>query len=71
MPYAINKSADQPAHSSTLISVFVIRCLDSIIPLISISKLSRLELVFVADQASLSLTWSKTPKTHFLVTWLI
>ena len=30
MPYANNKDADQPAHSRSLISVFVIRCLDSI-----------------------------------------
>ena len=42
MPYANNKGADQPAHPHSLISAFVIRCLDSIIPLVSISKISRL-----------------------------
>ena len=35
MPYANNKDADQPAHPHSLISVFVIRCLDGIIPLVS------------------------------------
>ena len=31
--YAINKGADQPAHPRSLISAFVLRCLDSIISL--------------------------------------
>ena len=31
MSYANNKSADQPAHPRSLISAFVVRCLDSII----------------------------------------
>ena len=42
MPYANNKGADQPAHRRIPISTFVIRCLDSIIPLVSIPKISRL-----------------------------
>ena len=42
----------------------------SIIPLISISEISSLYLSSVAEQAGLSLSWSKTPKTGFLVTWL-
>ena len=29
MPYANNKVADQPAHPRSLISTFVVRCLDS------------------------------------------
>ena len=37
MPYANNKGADQPAHPRSLISAFVVRCLDSVIPLVSIS----------------------------------
>ena len=41
-PYANNKGADQPAHPCSLISTSVIRCLYSIIPLISISKISSL-----------------------------
>ena len=44
------------------------RCLDSVLPLVSVTKISSLILVFVAQQASLSLTWSKTPKTGFLMT---
>ena len=28
MPYATNKDADQPAHPRSLISTFVVRCLD-------------------------------------------
>ena len=31
MPYANNKGADQPAHLRSLISTFVVCCLDSII----------------------------------------
>ena len=42
MSYANNKGADQPAHPRSLISVFVIRCLDSIISLDSIAEISRL-----------------------------
>ena len=38
MPYANNKGADQPAHLCSLISAFVVRCLDSII---SISYIQR------------------------------
>ena len=33
MSYANNKGADQPAHPRSLISTFVVRCLDSIISL--------------------------------------
>ena len=55
MPDANNKGADQPAHLRSLISAFIVRCLDSIIPLVSISAISRLQLVLVAAQAGLSL----------------
>ena len=57
MPYGNNKGADQPAHPHSLISTFVIRCLDSIIALVSISKISSLYLPSVAAQASLHLPW--------------
>ena len=40
MLYANNKGADQPAHLRSLISAFVVRCLDSIIPILAISKVS-------------------------------
>ena len=62
-----NNGADQPAHSRSLISAFVVCCLDSIIPLVSISSLY---LASLAVQAGLCLTWSQTPKTDFLVTRL-
>ena len=67
--HANNKSADQPAHPRSLISTFVVCCLDSIIPLVSRSEISSLYIAYV--QAGLSLTWSKTPKTGFLLTRLI
>ena len=62
-----NKGADQPAHSCSLISAFAVHCLDSVIPLLAIDEISRLQLVSVAEQAGLSLTWSQIPKTGFLV----
>ena len=71
LPYANNKGADQPAHPRSLISAFVVRFLDSVIPLVSISKISRHKLASSAEQAGLSLTWSQPPKTDFLVTRLI
>ena len=71
MPYANNKDADQPAHPRSLISAFVVRCLDSIIPLVFISEISSLHLTSGAAQAGLSLTWLKTLKTGFLMTRLI
>ena len=42
MSYVNNKDADQPAHLCSLISIFVICCLDSLISQVSISKISRL-----------------------------
>ena len=71
MPYANNEGADQPAHPHSLISAFVVRCLDSIIPLLAIAEISRLYLAFLAEQVSLSHTWWKIPKTGFLMTRLI
>ena len=68
LPYANNKAADQPTQPRSLISAFVFRCLDSIIPLVPISEISNLYLASVAAQAGLSLPWSQTPKTGFLVT---
>ena len=58
--YAIceQKGADQPALPRSLISTFVARCLDSIIPLVSISEIASFYLDSVAAQAGLSLNWS-------------
>ena len=71
LPYTNNKCADQPAHPHSLISYFVVRCLDSIIYIGSIPDISWLYLASLAQQTGLSLTRSKTPKTGFLETRLI
>ena len=65
MSYANNKGADQPAHLRSLISTFVVHCLDSVMSLVSVTKISSLMLASVAEQASLSLTWSETPEDTF------
>ena len=65
-PYANNKGADQPAHPRSLISTFVVRCLNSMICILAIAKVSRFYLGSVADQAGLNLTWSKIPEDTFL-----
>ena len=41
MPYANNNGAEQPAHPRSLTSTFVFRCLDSMICIHAISKVSR------------------------------
>ena len=65
MSYANNKGADQPAHPRSLTSAFVVRCLDSVMSLVSVTKISSLMLASIAEQASLSLTWSETPEDTF------
>ena len=67
MSYANNKGADQPAHPRSLISAFVVHCLDSVMYLVSVTKISSIMLsrpVWV---------WPgrKLQKTRFLVTRLI
>ena len=52
------KDADQPVYPGSLISTFVVRYLDSIIPTLAKDKISRLSPVSIAEQASLCLTWS-------------
>ena len=49
----------------SLISVFVVRCRDSVMSLVSMTKISSLMLASVAEQASLSLTWTETPEDTF------
>ena len=58
---------EQQRCRSACTSTFVVRCLDGIILLVSISKISSLYLASVAEQACLSLPWSQTPKTGFLI----
>ena len=64
MPYANNKGADQPVHPRSLISAFVVRCQDRMIPLVYISEISRFYLS-VAEQVSWCLAWSETPEDTF------
>ena len=61
MSYANNKGADQHAHPRSLISTFVVLCLDSTTPLVVVFEISRLQLASAAEQAGLNLTWSKIP----------
>ena len=65
MSYANNKGADQPVHPRSLISAFFVRCLDNGMSLVSVTKISSLMLASVAEQASLSLTWSEIPEDTF------
>ena len=65
MPYTNNKGTDQPAHPRSLISAFVVLCVDSIIPILATSRISRLYLVPVTKQSGLSLTWSQIPEDTF------
>ena len=64
---ANNKSADQPSHTCSLISAFVIRPLESIISRIASSEISTLQLVYVAEETGLNLALWETQKTGFLV----
>ena len=67
LPYENNKGADQPVHPRSLISAFVVRCLENIMPLVSITEIPSLYLASVTAQAGLSLPWSQNPQTGFLV----
>ena len=48
--------------NSSLISILVVCCLDSIIPIYAIFKISSIQLAFVAG---LSHTWPQNPKDRF------
>ena len=71
MLHANNKGADQPAHLRSLISTFIVCCMDTTIPLVSTSEISNLYLASVAEEAGLSLPWLQTRKTGFLMTGLM
>ena len=69
MPYANNKGTDQPAYPHSLISLFVIHCLDCIIPILAIAKISRLaSLCSWAGQFEFYLVGNT--EDMFLKTWL-
>ena len=59
------KGADQPVHTRSLISTFVICLLESIISSLASSEISTFWLVSVAEETGLSLALSETPKTFF------
>ena len=68
MSYIINEQQRRRsacAHPRSLISAFVVRCLDSMISLDSIAEISRIQLPSVAAQAGLCLAWSETPEDTF------
>ena len=65
MPYA-NKGADQPARMHSLIDAFVVSCLDSIIPLVSITEISNIYLASVAAHHFES-TLVANPKDRFSI----
>ena len=52
-------------YPHSLISNFVVCCIDSIIPIVAKPKVSSLSLVSVAEQTGLSLTWSHTTADRF------
>ena len=67
-PHANNKGADQPAHPRSLISAFVVRCLDSI-PVIYIRNFKPLA-SFCGYAGRFVSYLVANPKTGFLVTRL-
>ena len=66
MPYGNNNGK----HLCSLISVFGVCYLDSIIPTLAISQVSRLKQASVSEQASSILPGRKSPKTRFPMMWL-
>ena len=63
MLYAsIFRSANQLAHLRSLISAFIVHYLNSSTPILARAKISRHFLDYVAEQASLSLSWSQNPE---------
>ena len=57
---ANNKGADQPAHTLSLISAFVIPLLESIISRLASSKISSFWLVSVVEETGLSLALAES-----------
>ena len=49
MSYANNKGADQTAHPRSLISAFVVRCLASVMSLVSLTNISSLMLASIGE----------------------
>ena len=66
MPNETNKGADQPAHPHSLISAFVVPCLDSITPLVVIFDISRLYLACVSAGFALGFFFLSPPHSPVL-----
>ena len=68
MPYANNKSRSAWAdvHQRSLNSISVVRCLNSMLYILAISKVARFLLAAVAEQAGLNVTWLKIAEDTFL-----
>ena len=66
--FANNTGADQPAHSRSLISAFVIHFLESILYYLATGEILIFWLVPIAEENYLKLALSETPKTGFLAT---
>ena len=59
--FANNTGTDQPAHSRSLISAFVIHFLESIICKLATGEVSNFQLVSVAEEIGLKLALAETP----------
>ena len=66
MPHVNNKGADQFAHPHSLISTFVVCCLDSIMYILAISKVSRLA-SFCSCAGWFECYLVKNPRRHIFV----
>ena len=65
-----NKDADQLRSNCKADQCLCFRITDSAIPLLLIVKLSSLYPASLTVRADLYQTWSETPKTGFLASWL-
>ena len=60
--HANNKDADLPAHPCSLIGIFVMRFLESIMAAFATCKDLIFQLVSVSEQTGLSLIWLSQPQ---------
>ena len=69
--YHYSRVMRKPVYAICIRAVWSAHCQGSIVSLVSISELSSIYLASVAAQPGLSIPWSQSPKTGFLVTRLI
>ena len=68
--YANNKVADQTVHRRSLISVFVVRCLNRILPIVALSKLfTSLVHILTMSQENFGSLWPGMTQTSPLSPW--